>query len=267
MGLISRVSSRTYRFYKIKMTTELEQYQIQLEQVELALSQDQGNEELKALKEDLLQVIELAQDLEEAEKQEKSKKLAEKTETKDTERDKLVNKWQPGKKVLAPWSKDGHFYRAVVDEVLPGSTTVAVTFPDYGEKDLCKLEDLLPDDLAKEDPKDAGGKLESHLKKTGRKDWLTAEKEKRAFKKEKKAAKLKAQIEMGENSKKGWQNFQKTKKSNSGRVGKVGKKDKKQSMFATPDNWKSAVWGSEQKKTEAQKAATYNARSLIPKQF
>ena len=186
------------------MTTELEQYQIQLEQVELALSQDQGNEELKALKEDLLQVIELAQDLEEAEKQENTKKLAEKTETKDTERDKLVNKWQPGQKVLAPWSKDGHFYRAVIDEVLPGSTTVAVTFPDYNEKDLCSLNDLLPDDLASQEDesnntgklsKEAGGKLESHLKKTGRKDWLQAEKEKRAYKKEKKAAKLKKRCE------------------------------------------------------------------------
>merc|ERR1711879_1010233 len=94
-----------------------------------------------------------------------------------------------------------------------------------------------------------GGKLESHLKKAGRKDWLNAEKEKRAFKKEKKAAKLKAQIEMGENSKKGWQDFQKTKKSASGRVSKVGKRDKKASMFATPENWKSACWNGEQKKT------------------
>ena len=72
---------------------------------------------------------------------------------------------------------------------------------------------------------------------------------------------------MGENSKKGWQNFQKSKKSASGRIGKVGKKDKKASMFATPDNWQSSVWGTEQKKTEAQKTAKYNARSLIPKQF
>ena len=72
---------------------------------------------------------------------------------------------------------------------------------------------------------------------------------------------------MGENSKKGWQNFQKTKKSNSGKISRVGKTDKKASMFATPDNWKSAVWGSEQKKTQAQKSETYNSRSLIPKQY
>jgi len=259
------------------MTTELEQYQIQLEQVELALSQDQSNTELQALKEDLLQVIQLAEDLEDAEQQEKSKKLEQKTNTKDSEKDKFVNDFgQPGQRVLAPWSKDGHYYRAIVDEVLPGSSTVAISFPDYGEKDVCSLKDLLPDDLAKEGDqelsagkltKEAGGKLESHLKKTGRKDWLQAEKEKRAYKKEKKAAKLKAQIEMGENSKKGWQNFQKSKKSASGRIGKVGKKDKKASMFATPDNWQSSVWGTEQKKTEAQKTAKYNARSLIPKQF
>jgi len=259
------------------MTTELEQYQIQLEQVELALSQDHGNEELQALKEDLIQVIQLAEDLESAEKEEKIKKLQAKDTTKDSDRDKLVNTFGvPGQRVLAPWSKDGHYYRAIVDEVLPGSTTVAVTFPEYGEKDLCSLGDLLPDDLAKEGEeslavgklsKEAGGKLESHLKKSGRKDWLQAEKEKRAFKKEKKAGKLKAAIEMGENSKKGWQNFQKTKKSNSGKISKVGKTDKKASMFATPDNWKSAVWGSEQKKTKAQESATYNARSLIPKQL
>jgi len=255
------------------MTTELEQYQIQLEQVELALAQAPGDPELEALKEDLLQVIELSKSLEEQEEEKKQEHAKKKVEEVKSERDKLIEKYgQPGQKVLAPWSKDGHYYRAVVEEVLPGSNSVAITFPEYGEKDLCKLEDILPDDLAdaeesNKNKKDGGGgKLESHLKNTGRKDWLQADKEKRKFKKEKKAAKLQAAIEAGETSKKGWQSFQKSKKAKSGKVKKVGQ-DIDRSMFAAPENAMSSVFGSELVMTKAQKSAKYNARSLIPKQY
>merc|ERR1712168_601639 len=264
MGLISRVSSRTYRIFK--MATELESYEIQLEQVDLALSQDLENEELLALKEDLLQVINLTKQLESEQKEQVKQKAQQKSDKQTTESDKLKATYLPGQSCLAPWSKDGHYYRCVIDELLPGSTTVAVTFSDYNEKDLCKLEDLLPDTITNDDaPGSTGGKMKSALKNAGRKDWLQADKEKRKFKKEKKAAKLQEAIQAGETAKQGCQNFRKSKKARSGKIKKVGK-DIDRSMFVSPENAMSSFFGSELTMTKPQKAAVYNARSLIPKQ-
>ena len=72
------------------MTTELESYQIQLEQVELALRTDPDDEELLALKEDLLQVIELSEQLEAEEDAKKEEQQQKKATQKVSERDKLI---------------------------------------------------------------------------------------------------------------------------------------------------------------------------------
>lgn len=255
------------------MTTELEQYQIQLDQVELALTQDPEDPELLALKNDLHQVIQLTQDLEDEKETKKEDRIAEKEVKKVTEKEKIQSVFKEGARVLAPWSKDGHYYHAIVEEVLPGSSTVAISFPEYGEKDICKFEDLLPDEIAEAEARNlsgqsiqgssTGGKLESTLKSTGRRDWLEAEKEKRAYKKEKKAAKLKADIEMGEKAKDNWQNFMKGKKKgkkNQRITGKSGNLYKEKSYFATPDCPATSIFAKERQMTKSGTNALYNSR-------
>lgn len=258
-----------------KMTSELEQYQIQLDQVELALTQDPEDEELLALKKDLLEVISLSQELENDKEHKKVSKAEERKERKLTEKERLLDGFQEGQKVLAPWSKDGHYYHAVIDEMLPGSTTVAITFPEYGEKDICKFEDLLPDEVAEKELQDSksystsiqharpGGKLESTLRTAGRRDWIEAEKEKRAYKKEKKAAKLKADIEMGEKAKDNWQNFMKSKKKgkkNPKITGKSGMLYATKSIIATSDCPATSIFAQERKMTKSGINASYNSR-------
>ena len=255
------------------MASELEQYQIQLEQVELALTQDPEDEELLALKEDLLQVIKLTQELDDKKETKRSDKQLEKEIKKSNEKEKIWSEFTPGARVLAPWSKDGHYYHAIIDEILPGSSTVAISFPQYGEKDICTFEDLLPDDIAKAEARQlagqsiqgtsTGGKLESTLKTTGRRDWLEAEKEKRAYKKEKKAAKLKADIEAGEKAKDNWQAFMKSKKKgkkNPKITGATGRLFDNKSMFATPDDPAIQVFSRKKEMTKSGINASYNSR-------
>lgn len=257
------------------MATEIETYQIQLDQVELALTQDPDDAELLALKADLLEVIKLSTELEDDKEIKKLQKANDKKEKNISEKDRLDSKFVEGAKVLAPWSKDGHYYHAVIDEILPGSTTIAISFPEYGEKDICKYEDLLPDDAADNEIKETksyqntvqhakvGGKLESTLRTAGRKDWLEAEKEKRAYKKEKKAAKLKADIEMGEKAKDNWQSFMKGKKKgkkNPRVSGASGMLYNVKSHFATPDDPGTQIFVQERKMTKSGINASYNSR-------
>lgn len=95
----------------------LQNYKLQLQQVEAALTTDAENAELLKLKEDLQEVISLTSDLvkaynEELEKKQVGKKKIDEASTSSTRRD-----WKIGDRCLAIWSQDGLYYDATVGEV------------------------------------------------------------------------------------------------------------------------------------------------------
>lgn len=84
---------------------DLQNYKLQLQQVEAALTTDPDNEELQKLKIDLEEVIELTQDL--VKSQQEEKKQLEANQNNPEVIAALVKKWNVGDQCLAPWSEDG----------------------------------------------------------------------------------------------------------------------------------------------------------------
>lgn len=77
----------------------LQEYQIQLEQVEIALKSEPDNEELARLKSDLLEVINLTRELLEEETGQEAEKKTDKTKSKID--------WKSGQKCMALCRADG----------------------------------------------------------------------------------------------------------------------------------------------------------------
>ncbi|XP_076275906.1 survival of motor neuron-related-splicing factor 30-like [Rhynchophorus ferrugineus] len=139
------------------MSDELQNYQLQLQQVEAALLSDPNNEELKKLKVDLEEVIELTLDLKN--KAEEAANLPEYTEPVAIveEEDEITrsllaveefvaqnkNKkiWRVGDVCMAKWSEDGQYYEAKIDVINPNGQ-VNVTFETYKNRGVAVLSEL-----------------------------------------------------------------------------------------------------------------------------
>lgn len=216
------------------MADELQNYKLQLQQVEAALLSDPDNKELQKLKVDLEEVIELTLDLKQ--KAEEAANQPEYTEFKNNgEEDEVTrsllaveqfvaknkNKkiWRVGDICMAKWSDNNQYYEARIDLINPDGQ-VNVTFEAYKNRGISTLAEL--------------------KEFTGQKRVLTeAEKLKRAKmnnkeylkkKKQKKQQRFKELEEERETEKQKWLAF--TNKAT--RTKKVGIKSK--SIFASPDS-------------------------------
>ncbi|XP_014206173.1 survival of motor neuron-related-splicing factor 30 [Copidosoma floridanum] len=117
---------------------DLQNYKLQLQQVEAALTSDPDNEELHKLKIDLEEVIELTQDLIKSQQQEK-KSDAEQNDPEVIAA--LAEKWKVGDQCQAPWSEDGKYYEGTIDAINEDGS-VNVTFNEYKNKDVTTLSQL-----------------------------------------------------------------------------------------------------------------------------
>lgn len=115
---------------------DLDAYNIQLEQVNLAISKDPENAELLNLKADLTKLIDLTKDVLEIQ-QSTTKKP---TETKVQAQ---VLSFEIGDHCLARW-EDGGYYEAVVSAKtdVEGDILYSVIFVGYNNVEIYKLEDL-----------------------------------------------------------------------------------------------------------------------------
>ncbi|KAL0106584.1 hypothetical protein PUN28_016346 [Cardiocondyla obscurior] len=119
---------------------DLQNYKLQLQQVEAALTTDPNNEELIKLKFDLKEVIKLTHDLIKSQQQEK--RQADGMDAKDPILlAVLANKWKVGDQCMAPWSEDGKYYEATIDAINEDGL-VNVTFNEYKNTDVTMLSQL-----------------------------------------------------------------------------------------------------------------------------
>ncbi|XP_011050151.1 PREDICTED: survival of motor neuron-related-splicing factor 30 isoform X1 [Acromyrmex echinatior] len=119
---------------------DLQNYKLQLQQVEAALTTDPNNEELIKLKFDLKEVIKLTHDLIKSQQQEK--RQANGMDAKDPILlAVLANKWKVGDQCMAPWSEDNKYYEATIDAISEDGI-VNVTFNEYKNTDVTMLSQL-----------------------------------------------------------------------------------------------------------------------------
>nr|CAD2162770.1 unnamed protein product [Meloidogyne enterolobii] len=114
-------------------SSELENYKIQLQQVEAALIAEPDNEELIKLKEDLNEIIVLQQEL----VTNTPSEVLTTSSSSLSDKERLV--WKVGDRCLAT-SKGGQKQVAVIDGI--SQDKVAITFANSGKKDMVRLSDL-----------------------------------------------------------------------------------------------------------------------------
>lgn len=222
------------------MADELQNYQLQLQQVEAALLSDPDNRELHKLKIDLEEVIALTLDLkikaEEAANQPEYTVVSTSSYNNDDDeitksllaveqfvaKNKAKRMWRVGDVCMAKWSDNNQYYEAIIDVINPDGQ-VNVTFEAYKNRGVTILAEL--------------------REFTGEKRQLTdSEKLKRAQrinnreylkkKKQKKQQRFKELEEERETEKNKWLNFNaKAVKSK-----KPGVSLKAKSIFASPES-------------------------------
>jgi len=184
--------------------------------VEAALTIDPDNADLKKLKGDLQEVLDLTKDL-----------IAQQVEagTADGEAGvaSSVPKWAVGDRCLAPFSEDEQYYEAHVDEILADGTCT-VTFTDYGNQDVMQvaLLKLCADGIKRYNEDGDGGPS----KKMKKKDIQIQQREYKRKKNQKKAQRQQKMEEERESEKSKWVNF----------MGKAGKTKIKKSIFSSPES-------------------------------
>ncbi|PFH54537.1 hypothetical protein AMATHDRAFT_134328 [Amanita thiersii Skay4041] len=123
--------------------TDLEAYQVQLSQVELALSADPDNSELASLRSELKELIELAQaavaqaEAASTSKSDSSRKASTSTPT---------HAWSAGDECLSRYSGDGQWYPARITS-LGGSIenrVYSIVFKGYNTTEIVKASELKP---------------------------------------------------------------------------------------------------------------------------
>ncbi|CAD7077676.1 unnamed protein product [Hermetia illucens] len=136
------------------MADDLQNYKLQLQQVEAALLTDPENTELLKLKKDLEEVIELTRDLikTQLEEQKKSSYIEPASTTAYYDEieaaliaaEKLVEPsrvWKIGDKCQAKWTEDGQYYDATI-EGITASGEVSVIFEAYQNRSTTTLKEL-----------------------------------------------------------------------------------------------------------------------------
>ncbi|KAJ3500712.1 hypothetical protein NLJ89_g9673 [Agrocybe chaxingu] len=208
--------------------TDLETYQVQLSQVELALSDDPGNSELSSLRDELKELIQLAQTaIAQAEAASSSK--AEQTNNRKHSNFTPTHAWSAGDECLAKYSGDGGWYPARITSI-GGATDNAVysiVFKGYNTTELVKASEIkpLPPNYNSTSTAPAAGKR----KLTKAEEEEREKKKKKNEKKlEMKAAKAKEQTQKQAT----WQKFAKKSEKKGVHIAGVSGT----SIFKTPDN-------------------------------
>jgi len=242
----------------------LDNYKLQLGQVNAALSADAQNAELLKLKEDLTEVIQLTEEMagindsKAAAEEEISAPSAKKRKT-DTQSN---IKWNVGDKCMAYNSTSKRHEEALVHDLLPEGETVVVKFDKSSETDICQLSSLKPT-LANNLP-GLDGKVQYKGKLMSKKEKMIQEREYKKKRNLKKKMKLKEKEAQSEISKNNWQNFHKKVKSKSSK-GVI-----KKSIFASPAGLQGKVGVGtcgvgDKPMTKTASGAKYNARHMVPR--
>jgi len=217
------------------LQASLEQYKIQLQQVEAALSAEPENEELKKLKVDLEEIINITQELIQPTSTRGPHSPTSNGNASDDEggsaekaAPKAVKEWRVGDRCMAVWSKNSQYYAAIIEGISEGKAAVA--FEGYNVTEMNKLIQLRP---YVEQP--AAKKYVWDSKARGNRAQFQADKEKRRVKALKKAQRLKQIEEDKESDKRKWKEFA-TKAA-----AKSMKGVKRESIFASPDTTKGRV--------------------------
>src|SRR5258705_2029015 len=124
--------------------SDLEAYQLQLSQVELALSSDPDNDDLASLRDELKSLIELTQSAI-AQSEAAAASSAKEAPRKDAQTP-YRQTWSAGDECLARYSTDGQWYPARITSV-GGSTENAVfniVFKGYNTTELVKSSEIKP---------------------------------------------------------------------------------------------------------------------------
>jgi len=208
---------------------DLETYQVQLSQVELALSADPDNTELSSLRSELKELIDLTQSAltqqeAAASSKSESRKVAHAVSTKQ---------WQAGDECLAKYSSDGQWYPARIASVGGSQDNMVYTimFKSYNTTELVNASSIKPIPPNYQ----AGGGSGSFAGNGNKRKMSKVEDEEREKKKKKnekklevRAAKAKEQTEKQAT----WQKFaKKSEKKGIHIAGVAGT-----SIFKTPDN-------------------------------
>lgn len=232
---------------------DLASYQLQLQQVEAALTADPENSELQTLKADLEQVISLTNELISAQTGEtqsesagsensgyekpnnrlaelesnsestelvvdKSNAIKDQYEANEVETVRQpIKHWQVGEQCQALWHKDGQYYDATIEEITTDGE-VSVRFQNYKNTSVTTVTTLVLLKSPSTGPSSS----------KNRKEEITKQKEYLKKKKAKKAERFKRMDEQREDEKSKWQNF------SSKAFGKRG--FVKKSIFKTPEN-------------------------------
>lgn len=201
------------------LKTNIQSYQIQLQQVEAALTTEPSSEELLKLKKDLLEVLNLSKEL--LIVNEPDVVPTSSVEETEEEDNVYIHKWRSGESCLAPWSEDGQYYEATIEEVTEdGQCTV--NFHSYGNTEVALVNQLKPLDKDLGEDSDGGPK--------SKKQMVQAKREYKKKKAQKKVQRMKQIEEEREKEKSKWQQF------NAKAFSKSKKGQVKKSIFASPDN-------------------------------
>lgn len=220
---------------------ELETYQVQLEQVELALSADPDNAELKDLAKELKELIDLTKasiaQTTTASKPETSKKTSTQG-VNDASYSSTGKTWAAGDECLAKYSGDGAWYPARITSVggAGDNRVYSIVFKGYNTTELVKANELKPltasyvTNASGPYTSSSGGGYNSSKRKLSKEEEDERERKKKRNEKkiETRAAKAKEQND----KKASWQKFaKKAEKKGIVIAGVSGT-----SIFKTPDN-------------------------------
>lgn len=210
----------------------LQEYQIQLEQVEIALKSDPDNEELSRLKIDLLEVITLTKELLEEENE------ANNAKKKGQEKNSI--QWRSGMKCMALWRTDGKYYPGKLDQVLEDGTCTVIFEDSFGHNnEISQVSQLKPYDAeaAANIKRGIASKTSTMGKGNAfsKKELELKLREAKKRKKEKFQEKIKVQEQISEKSKNNWKDF------NAKLSAKTWKGVVSKNKFVVPDNHESKV--------------------------
>lgn len=213
------------------MADDLQNYKLQLQQVEAALLTDPENSELLKLKKDLDEVIDLTRDLikTQLEEQKKSSYVEPTTAASSSAAyydeieaallaaEKLVTTktWKIGDKCQAKWTEDGVYYDATIEGITDGGE-VMVVFDAYQNRSTTTLKELKDRVMRNE----VFPSTKRH--RPNNKEYLKK-------KKQKKLQRLKELEEERESDKNKWLNFKAKTTKKAGTI-------KIKSIFASPEN-------------------------------
>jgi survival-of-motor-neuron-related-splicing factor 30 len=204
---------------------EIESYKFQLEQVELALQADPSNEELQKLQHDLKELINMFEAASSAAESSPVKKKQQPVPSPTPTATALKHhEFSVDQEVMARWSGDGEFYKAVITAIGGADQVFSVKFKGYNEAEFVKAEDI----KAIPNKRKQAGVFENIEKPKKKKTSAAAPAPAPpAVPKKKKAVEF-------ENKKNAWLNFATggSKKAKSKAPAVINKK----SIFKTPDN-------------------------------